>query len=26
MGQVESGDEFDNICTSHTDYLWNIVH
>ena len=26
MGQVESGDEFDSICTSHTDYLWNIVH
>ena len=26
MGEVASGDEFDTICTSHTDYLWNVVH
>lgn len=22
----EAGDEFDDICTSHTDYLWNVIH
>jgi hypothetical protein len=24
--KTESAEEFSNICTSHTDYLWNIIH
>lgn len=26
LGATESGDEFDTICSSHSDYLWNVVH
>jgi hypothetical protein len=26
LGDAESGEEFDRICSTHSDYLWNVVH